>query len=83
MVCVSVVSWPLTHWDGLVFLGRTIDQKLQVAGLAKFSLAPGAKPYKIAAYIPGSKVNSVYVFYNCLRIFTFTSHIICHLTTTL
>ena len=39
--------------------GRSIDQKLQVAGLAQFSLAPGGKPYKIAAYIPGSKVNTV------------------------
>lgn len=39
--------------------GRVIDQKLQVAGLGKFSLAPGSKPYKIAAYIPGSKVKDV------------------------
>jgi len=43
----------------LYFSGRVIDQKLQVTGLAKFSLAPGAKPYKIAAYIPGSKVNDI------------------------
>ena len=39
--------------------GRSVDQKLQIAGLAQYSLAPGGKPYKIAAYIPGSKVNAV------------------------
>ena len=39
--------------------GRVVDQKLQVAGLAKFSLAPGGKPYKMVAYIPGSKVKAI------------------------
>lgn len=46
----------------LIISGRVIDQKLQVAGLAKFSLAPGDKPYKIAAYIPGSKVKDITLF---------------------
>ena len=40
----------------VILSGRVIDQKLQVAGLAKFALAPGSKPYKMVAYIPGSKV---------------------------
>ncbi|XP_065887249.1 eukaryotic translation initiation factor 2A-like [Dysidea avara] len=35
--------------------GKVVSQKLQVAGLAKYSLSPGLKPYKIVAYIPGSK----------------------------
>ena len=43
----------------VIRLGRIIDQKLQVTGLTKFSLAPGGKPYKIAAYIPGSKVKAI------------------------
>jgi len=40
----------------LMYLGKVVSHKLQVAGLAKYSLSSGLKPYKIVAYIPGSKV---------------------------
>ena len=65
----------------LIISGRVIDQKLQVAGLAKFSLAPGDKPYKIAAYIPGSKVkdNALFAYtYMCISVSALKSQIICN-----
>ena len=36
--------------------GRSIDKKLQLANLASFALSPGKPPYKIAVYVPGTKV---------------------------
>lgn len=35
---------------------RNIDRKLLIANLELFALSPGRPPYKIAVYVPGSKV---------------------------
>jgi hypothetical protein len=48
MVHVLIISFPVT--------GRSIDKKLQLANLASFALSPGKPPYKIAIYVPGTKV---------------------------
>ena len=38
------------------FSARNIDRKLQISNLELFALSPGRPPYKIAVYVPGSKV---------------------------
>ena len=55
-----------------MYLGKVVSQKLQVAGLAKYSLSPGLKPYKIVAYIPGSNVCNVcnVCMYVCMYVVT-------------
>ena len=35
-----------------------MDRKLQIANLELFALSPGNPPYKVAVYVPGSKVSS-------------------------
>ena len=39
-----------------LFLARHIDRKLQISNLELFALSPGKPPYKIAVYVPGTKV---------------------------
>ena len=36
--------------------GPSCDAKLQVAGLASYGLSRGNPPFKLAVYIPGTKV---------------------------
>ena len=49
--------------------GRSIDKKLQLANLASFALSPGKPPYKIAVYVPGTKVRLCdYTTYMCIYI---------------
>jgi len=50
-----VVSVFLIFW----WLGRQVDRKLQIANLELFALSPGNPPYKVAVYVPGSKVSNI------------------------
>ncbi len=40
-------------------VGRQVDRKLQIANLELFALSPGNPPYKMAVYVPGTKVIAV------------------------
>ena len=63
MFLIFLPSFPIT--------GRSIDRKLQLANLASFALSPGKPPYKIAVYVPGTKVRLCdYTIYMCMYIFS-------------
>ena len=64
---VFLPSFPVT--------GRSIDKKLQLANLASFALSPGKPPYKIAVYVPGTKVrlcDYYTIIYMCMYMYIFS-----------
>ena len=44
------------------FSAKHIDRKLQISNLELFAMSPGKPPYKIAVYIPGTKVFGIVVY---------------------
>ena len=40
----------------------SIATKLRLQGVTEFELSPGPPPFTVAAYVPGAKVNVIFIF---------------------
>ena len=46
---------------GWIVFVASIATKLRLQGVTEFELSPGPPPFTVAAYVPGAKVNAVYL----------------------